>query len=80
MFCVAATAYALTPIAVGGGNYSAGLGGWDGWVITIGYMIVGIIVYFFMQSYRKSRNLETKLCEAPVCEFEPKHVSEPRKS
>jgi APA family basic amino acid/polyamine antiporter len=79
-FCVAATAYALTPIAAGGGNYSEALGGWDGWVITIGYLIVGVIVYFLMQSYRKSRNLETKMCPAPECEFEPKHTSEPRKS
>jgi amino acid transporter len=79
-FCVAATAYALTPVAVGGANYSTSLGGWDGWIITIGYMIVGILLYFFMQSYRKSRKLETKLCLTPECEFEPKHESEPRKS
>ena len=79
-FCVVMTGIALTPASVGGWNVSEVLGGWDGWILLIGYLIVGIIVYFVMQGYRKSRKLETKLCEAPVCDFEPKHVSEPRKS
>ncbi len=80
-FCVAATAYALTPVAAGGGNLSESLGGWDGWILTIGYMIFGVVVYFLMQSYRKSRKLETKLCPAPECiTAEFKHKSEPMKS
>jgi len=79
-FCTYWSMVALTPAAYGGSNVSEVLGGWDGWILIIAYMIVGILVYFFMQSYRKSRNLETKLCPEPACEFEPKHTSEPRKS
>jgi APA family basic amino acid/polyamine antiporter len=75
-FCVAATAYALTPTTIGGGNYA----GWEGWGLTIGYMIVGIIVYFLMLNYRKSRKLESKLCPTPECEMELKHKTEPMKS
>ena len=79
-FCVVMTAWALTPVSVGGTNYSQVLGGWDGWIILICYMIVGIFVYFFMQNYRKTRNLESKLCPEPECEMELKHKTEPMKS
>ena len=64
-FCFYWSAVAMTP---------------EGWYLTIGYMIVGIVVYFLMYYYRKGRNLNAELCSAPECEFEPKHESEPRKS
>jgi APA family basic amino acid/polyamine antiporter len=79
-FCVVMTGWALTPVSVGGLNYSEVLGGWDGWIILVCYMIVGIIVYFFMQNYRKTRKLESKLCPEPECAMELKHKTEPMKS
>lgn len=79
-FCVYWSCVALTPVAYGGSNVSEVFGGWDGWIILISYMIVGIIVYFFMQNYRKKRKLETKLCKEPACELELKHKTEPMKA
>jgi APA family basic amino acid/polyamine antiporter len=79
-FCVIMTGLALTPVTVGGWNYSTALGGWDGWILLVSYMIVGIVVFYLMKSYRKSRKLETKLCPEPECEMELKHKTEPMKS
>jgi len=45
-FCVYWSAVALTP---------------EGWYLTIGYLIVGVFVFFYMSHYRKGRKLKTEL-------------------